>query len=145
MELNVTHIVAAHLNGNPPACICSGSRAELGDNAGALTWNNSRNLGASLPDFLTTEEEKQEVRDHFKSYGAWDAEEIAAWDDDDLRGLITQEVMSQIRHLEGSGLDLENFTEDEYREATENEGGSLYRGDIAGDESFGQWFLYVGN
>lgn len=144
MELNVTAIVRRFIDGDPAACLCSGSQAELGSNAGRITWQNSRNRGAGLPDFLATEEEKQAVRDHFREYGAWDVEEIAAWDDSDLRGLIVQEVAAEVRHLEDAGIDLEDFAEEEFQEATENEGGRLYRGDIAGSDSFGQWFFYVG-
>lgn len=144
MDLNVTSIIRAFIDGNPPAWHCSGSRAELGDNAGELTWRNSCNLGATLPNFLATEEEKQAVRDHFREYGAWDEEEINAWTDSDLRGLIVQEVASEVRHLESAGIDLEEFTEEDFTEATENEGGSLFRGDIVGEDSFGQWFFYLG-
>lgn len=144
MELNVTAIVRAFIDGEPDACLCSGSRAELGDNAGELTWRNSCNVGDTLADFLTTEEEKQEVRDHFRAYGAWDEEEIAAWTDSDLRGLLVQEIASEVRHLESAGIDLEDFTEEDFREATENEGGKLFRGDIAGEDPFKQWFFYLG-
>lgn len=144
MELNVTHIVRRFIDGNPSASLCSGSRAELGDNAGEITWRNSVTTGSTIPDFLTAEDEKQAVRDHFREYGAWTDEEIAAWTDEELRGLIVQEVAAEVRHLEDVGIDLDDFTEDEFSEATENEGGRLCKGDIAGSDSFGQWFFYVG-
>lgn len=144
MELNVTQIVRAHLDGNPPAHLCSGSRAELGESAGRITWDTSGNLADTLTGFLETEDEFQEVRGHIKEYGAWDAEEIAAFTPRDLRAFIVQEVMAEIRHLENSDLDLEDFTEEEFQEATENEGGRLYRGDVPG-EGCGDWFFYVGS
>lgn len=144
MELNVTQIVRAHLDGNPPAHLCSGSRAELGEAAASVTWGNSCDLADNLPGFLETETELQEVRDHIKSYGAWDAKEIAAFTPRDLRAFIVQEVMAEIRHLESSGIDLEDFTEEEFQEATENEWGRLYRGDVSG-EGCGDWFFYVGS
>jgi hypothetical protein len=87
----------------------------------------------------------QEVRDHIKEYGAWDEEEIAAFTPRDLRAFIVQEVMAEIRHLESSGIDLEDFTEEEFREAAENEGGRLFRGDVPESPGFGDWFFYVGS
>jgi len=145
MELNVTKIVAAHLDENPPAWLCSGSMAELGNDAGRVTWNNSGDLADRLPGFLETETELQEVRDNIKEYGAWDAEEIAAFTPRDLRAFIVQEVMAEIRHLENSDIDLEDFTEEEFREAAENEGGRLFRGDVPESPGFGDWFFYVGS
>ena len=145
MELNVTQIVTAHLDGNPPAHLCSGSMAELGNDAGRVTWENSGDLADRLPGFLETETELQEVRDHIKEYGAWDGEEIAAFTPRDLRAFIVQEVMAEIRHLESSDIDLEDFTEEEFQEATENEGGRLYKGDVPESSGFGDWFFYVGS
>lgn len=146
MELNVNQIVRAHLDGNPPAHLCSGSMAELGNDAGRVTWDNSCDLADRLPGFLETEDALQEVRDHIKSYGAWDEEEIAAFTPRDLRAFIVQEVMAEIRHLEEHGeIDLEDFTEEEFREATENEGGRLFRGDVPESPGFGDWFFYVGS
>lgn len=145
MEINVTSIVTAHLDGNPPAHLCSGSRAELGENAGQITWGNSRQLAGNLPGFLETPDELEAVRDHIRTLGAWDDEEIAAFSDSDLRAFIVQEVMADIRHLEDYGqIDLNDFTEEEFRAATENEGGTLYKGDVPGHPGFGQWFFYLG-
>jgi hypothetical protein len=127
MELNVTQIVAAHLDGNPPAHLCSGSMAELGNDAGRVTWDNSCDLADRLPGFLETEDALQEVRDHIKSYGAWDEEEIAAFTPRDLRAFIVQEVMAEIRHLEEHGqIDLEDFTEEEFREADRKRRGTPF-------------------
>jgi hypothetical protein len=40
----------------------SGSRMELGDNAGALTWNNSKQYGATKPLLKTDNEREPQTR-----------------------------------------------------------------------------------
>ena len=139
MELEVTSIVAAHLNGNPEAWDCSNSVANLGPNAGKITWNNSLKLGARLANVICdTDEKRGAIQDHFREYGAWEDDEINEWDDDEIAGMIVQEVMAEIRRLEDRGIDLEDFTNEEFQEATENEGGRFYKGDNE------NWYYYLG-
>lgn len=130
MELNITHMI----NDADEMPMLSGSAAELGDNAGKITWNNSKAYAEKYP-LLKTAEELKEAKDYFKSYGAWDNEEIAAWSDLDIQTLIIQEIAANIREMECFD------TIEEYAEAVK-EGeisGSLYQGDNE------QWYAYIGN
>lgn len=78
--------------------LLSGSVAELGSNAGAITWRNSVEMGKSHP--LVTSEDADEVRDYFRAYGAWTKKEIDQWTLEDLNGLVTQEAASGFREFE---------------------------------------------
>jgi len=78
--------------------ILSGSIAELGENAGPYTWNNNLELAEEYP--LVTDANRQEIRDHFGEYGAWDDEEIANWSDQELAALVLQEGAAEMREFE---------------------------------------------
>jgi hypothetical protein len=130
MELDVTHMV----NDADNMPMLSGSRAELGQDAGAITWNNSKAYAAENL-LLTDDTARQQARDFFKGFGAWSEEEIAAWTDLDLEALVCQFIAGDIREMEGYE------TETEYREASEQGqvSGHLYTGDN------GRWYFYLGD
>lgn len=75
----------------------SASRAELGDNAGSITWENCLALAERLP--LVTEDNRDDLRDHFRGYGAWTREEIEAWTDAELSALVWQESAACMREF----------------------------------------------
>ena len=79
MEIDVTHMV----EDADSMVELSGSRMEHGQDARQITWNNSKEYGAGRP-LLTTDEMREEARAHFREYGAWSEEEIAAWSEADL-------------------------------------------------------------
>lgn len=91
MEINITRFV-------DEACPrdYSASVAEIGASAGPDTWraacDDSDDYG-----FLSTAEELQSFREWLKPFGAWDAEEIAAFSDNELRALFTQWVSGDMR------------------------------------------------
>lgn len=101
MEVEVTHLV----NRADDMAYYSASRAELGDDAGAVTWQNAmdcfdpENLDADPP-LVSTEEQLQAARDWFAEFGAWEPEEIAAWNAQEVNALLLQFVAGDIR--EGS-------------------------------------------
>lgn len=141
MEIDVTLIVMAHLGKNPIAKDCSGSVMEHGENAASFTYKNSCELGMRIP-IIRTESQEEAFNDHFKSYGAWTMEEIKEWTYKDRNGLMVQEVMSAVRHLEAMGLNLAvKIDEDVFVAATENEGGQLYQSGAKGEE----WWYYLGS
>ena len=80
---------------------CSNSAANLGPNAGALTWQASQRAASAL---ALTEEQKEEFRDFVRSSGGWDEEETAAFSDAELTALCVQWIARDIR--EGFGDDL---------------------------------------
>lgn len=104
----------------------SASHAERGRNAGPETWANAKQEGADAP-LLTTPEQMQALRDHVKEFGAWDAEEIAAWGDIECNALFIQMVSGDMRE---GGLDSGEPDWEAY-EAGQEKGtysGSIYRG-----------------
>lgn len=130
MELDVTTMMDA-INDSPPLV---GSIAQYGKDAARYTWNNSKAF-AKEHALLKTDEERDEARAHFRSYGAWDDEEIAAWSEEELQAIVCQEVAHQI-----SELDMFDTTE-EYQEAAERGtvSGRLYPG------TDGRWYCYFGD
>ena len=80
---------------------CSNSAANLGQNAGELTWRASQRAASSL---VLSEGQKEAFRDFVRSSGGWDDEEIAAWDDAELAALCVQWIAGDVR--EGFGDDL---------------------------------------
>lgn len=92
MEINITRF----FNEADP-CNYSASRMELGDNAGRITWNNAV---SDSPEYMfVTAENREEFESHFRAYGAWSEEEIAAWSDQELNALFLQDVSAEIREF----------------------------------------------
>lgn len=118
-ELDVTHMV----EDADTMPLLSGSCAELGDNAGRLTWRNSCEYAARRP--LLTAEQLDEARDYFRDFGAWSDAEIDSWTADKVQAVTVQEVAFQIREMEHFD------TYEEYHAAAErgSVSGLVYRGD----------------
>jgi len=130
MELDVTHMV----DDSDSMPNLSGSRAELGQDAGKITWNNSVEYGRNKP-LLTTDAMRDEARSYFQGFGAWTAEQIAAWSEEELQGVMCQDVAAAVREMEHYD------THEAFEQACE-EGhcsGSLYLG------TNGHWYFYVGS
>ena len=66
LELDITHMVEKDGDEMP---LLSGSVAELGPNAGILTWENSKRYAEAHP-LLNTPEQIEEAKDYFKGFGA---------------------------------------------------------------------------
>ena len=94
LDLDITRMVNEEDMG-----MLSGSIAELGERAGAITWGNSLEYAADHP-LLETPDQIQEARDYVKGFGAWDDEEIAGWTDDEVQALIVQLIAGEIREME---------------------------------------------
>lgn len=105
--------------------LLSGSRAELGEGAGKITWRNCLALAEKLP--LITDENRDDARDHFADYGAWEREEIDGWSDVELTAMIWQEAAASMREFE----DYCNSDFDKYEAECE-------RGTISGRLSLGE-------
>jgi hypothetical protein len=123
MEINITSFVT-----NEDPFNYSASAAERGDNAGRETWNNAKNRAPTL---LTTPEQIEALREYVKGFGAWDAEEIAAWDDSECNALFVQLVSGDMREAGMDDVDLEDFDWDEYEHKAQQGSisGRIYRGD----------------
>ena len=80
---------------------CRNSVANLGQNAGKLTWQASQRAASSL---VLSEGQKEAFRDFVRSSGGWTREEIAVWSDAELTALCVQWIAGDVR--EGFGDDL---------------------------------------
>lgn len=129
MELDVTHMVE-DCDDMP---MMSGSIAELGANAPKITWNNSVAYGAMHP-LLTTDDMKDEARAYFAGFGAWSREDIAAWSEAELQGIMCQDVAGAIREMEAC----ESPEDYEKRCEAGTCSGNLHR-------SADKWYFYVGS
>ncbi len=92
MEINVTALL------DQDCSLLSASQAELGPNAGEITWRNALALAERMP--LATDENREAIRDHFRAYGAWDTAEVDAWTDAELSAMVWQEGAADMRELE---------------------------------------------
>jgi hypothetical protein len=91
----------------------SASRMELGENAGAVTWNNAKRQASNGPEVMTSEQ-CEAFREDIRAWGAWDKEEIDAMSQTELRALFIQHVMSEA-HEAGADC-LEDIDFDKYEE-----------------------------
>jgi hypothetical protein len=128
MELDITEF----FNTARPSYY-SASVAEMGEDAGRITWANSVDAADTWVAWLDTEE----FREHMRGFGAWTEEEIAAWSDAELTALLIQLISGDIRE---SGLQT-GTSWAEYEEAAQagRVGGNLWRADD------GRIFYYVGS
>ena len=101
MELNITNWFNSR---RMSSRYLSASVAEIGDNAGQITWEASQE---EVEDWilLDTEEKKDAFRAFVKSSGGWSEEETAAWNDAELNALLLQWIAGDIRE---AGLDCED-------------------------------------
>jgi hypothetical protein len=103
----------------------SHSIAEGGPHAGRNTWQAAKDADFQL---LTTDDAREEFRQHIKDFGAWDDAQIAAYTDNELNALCIQLVSGDIRE---AGLDASEPDWAAY-EACAAEGscaGNLFKGD----------------
>jgi hypothetical protein len=130
MEINITHMMKDRFK----MPMLSGSVAELGSGAAKFTWRNAVDYGRQHP-LLKTADDRDEARDWLKGFGAWSREEIAAWSDAELDGLVCQFIAGDIREMDAFK------TTEAYLEASEQGtvSGRIYHGDD------GQWFFYLGD
>ena len=111
MELNITQFIENEYMENYSASI-----AELGENAGQITWNNAKEYAENNP-MLKTDEEIAEFKQYVVGFGAWDDDEIEAWNDIETNALLVQMIAGDHR----------------------NDSDSIYI------EDNGQYWFYIGN
>ena len=80
---------------------CSNSVANLGQDAGELTWRASQRFAPAL---VLSEGQKEAFRDFVRSSGGWTRDEIEALPDAELTALCVQWISGDVR--EGFGDDL---------------------------------------
>jgi len=93
MEIRITHLC----NAETPFRDYSASVAELGQDAGRVTWQAA--LDDALDYALFSESDCDEIRDYFRGFGAWSAEELHAMDYQKLQALLLQSIAGDIREV----------------------------------------------
>jgi hypothetical protein len=93
MEIDITEFFNEAEPGN-----FSNSIANLGQDAGRITWENSM-LAAPSYNHLDTDEKRRVAREYFGCFGAWGLDEIASWSDQELNALFLQDVAANIRDV----------------------------------------------
>jgi hypothetical protein len=125
MELDVTHLVEEVDCG-----MLSASQAELGPDAGRITWANSMEEAAARP--LLRPDQLDDARQWIADLGAWTRDAIAVWPDEEVQAFIVQYAAGDVRTYEDHYPDYET-----YRLAAEQgrTSGNLWRADN------GRWFF----
>lgn len=95
----------------------SNNRATLGDDAGRLTWQASKECGESI-DLLNSPERIEAWKDWVRSSGGWNQEEIDAMPHADLNALLLQWIAGDIREAFGDA-DCADWDWTKYREDSE--------------------------
>lgn len=137
MEIDITSFV-----NECDAFQFSASAAELGQDAGKITWSNAVEEGTNSP-LLTTPEQIEALRDYMRNMGAWDDDEIAAWDDAECNALFIQYISGNLREIEGLCTD-DDTGEINWAKVEELES----EGDISGGiypASDGRFYFYLGH
>lgn len=80
-------------------------QAELGPNCAKITWDNAMRLAETL---AVPETFYPEMRDYVRGYGAWSADEIATWSDQELRAFALQEIAAELREMARDSYDPED-------------------------------------
>lgn len=138
MEIDITDLV----NSDIDLKNISGSRAELGQDAGKITWNNA--LNRTEFHYLKTPEAIDTGRDWIKQFGAWKQEEIDAWTYTEINALLLQFIVSELReYLEAKRRCI---SQAEFRRWEENCGGSIYCDvcqDTGSETEMNRYFFYM--
>ena len=93
MEINITHFVRTAETHE-----LSASRAELGNDAGKITWNNAVREAATTQ--LISQDDRDEFERWVREFGAWSRDEIEAWSLDECNALLIQYISGDLNELE---------------------------------------------
>jgi hypothetical protein len=117
----------------------SASAAELGQNAGRITWNNAKREASHKP-LLNAPGELDAMRYWMKDSGAWDEAERDAMTDEELNALFIQLISGDIREMGLDKCDIEDFDWEEYQEHAS-------QGSVSGNiyQSSDRIYFYLGS
>lgn len=110
MEINITTLFYKN-----QAQLYSASVAELGENAGQITWAKALEA-ADEYNFLDTSEKRAAFREFVAQTGGWSRNEIFGWTCSELNALFVQFVAGDIRE---GGLNVHNPDCEQYQEDCE--------------------------
>jgi len=130
MEINITEF----FNNEAPSDY-SASVAELGRDAGKLTWAAAQEAATDDYHLLQTEVDFVEFRAWVAGFGAWDRDEIAAWSPVDCNALLIQFIAGFMRE---AGMPADDFDWEDY-DQNEDIAHDIFRADD------GQIYFYMGD
>lgn len=109
----------------------SSSCAELGHDAGYITWQNSVDRSEEI-DLLLTDDNREIFRQYIAGFGAWTDSEIKAWTNVELNALLIQMISGDIRE---AGLNTVNPNWEDYAKGAESGqySGRIYGGPLSVD------------
>ena len=113
----------------------SASRAELGENAGSITWKNAID---ATPSFLKTANDMQVFRDYMRSFGAWSDSEMKAWSKKECNALLLQLISGDIREA-----DLNTLAPDWVKYQADSEAGRISGRIFCGADN--EIYYYIGD
>ena len=118
------------------------SVAELGKDAGKITWNNALQEAATTQ--LITAEHRDEFESWARAFGAWDEAEIAAWSLDECNALLLQFIAGDLNELESLCYsDDGEFGTDWQKAEKLSERGTIGGNIFKGDD--GRLYFYMGS
>lgn len=91
MDLNITEFFNTAEPFNYSASV-----AEMGNNAGRITWNNAVD-DSKVFNLLDTDEKREAFKRFISGFGAWTEEEVNAWSNDELNALCIQFISGDMR------------------------------------------------
>lgn len=130
MEINITRLFKTI---NPK--YYSASRAELGPDAGAITWNNAID---AAPRLLKSKDQLQAFAQYVYGFGAWSEAEIKAWSVKDCNALLLQLISGDIREA-----DLDTLAPDWIKYQADSEAGRISGRLFCGID--GDIYYYIGD
>jgi hypothetical protein len=136
LELDITDFFKTE-----DAYLFSASAFEMGDNAGKITWNNAKREAKNYLHWLDGENARENLRDYFGQFGAWEKEEIAGWTDGELVALLIQFISGDIRE---AGLDLDRFEDIDWQEYEQQAQEGRIPGKIFFIEETGRVYYFIG-
>jgi hypothetical protein len=122
---------------------CSNSQANLGDQAGRLTWRCATEVAESHADWLVSPmaDALEAITTWAKAAGAWEDKEIEAWSDVEALALLVQNIASDMRLIGSDDLELEEclqkYTATDWDKESEYPLLQLYK---ENDTILGQWY-----
>lgn len=130
MELDITHVL------NEETWDYAGSWATHGEGVAQRTFDNARKDA----DALFPNVDREDLVDHFKGYGAWSQEELAAMSLTDLRALLLQDVTIAIREMGLEGVCPDEYDWEAYEDGCEcgHYSANIFHGDN------GRIYFYMG-
>ena len=132
MEINITELFY-----QCEARLYSASKAELGDDAGKITWNNACEAAKEY-NSLDTKEKREAFKSFVRESGGWNQEEIDRWSFKELNALFIQWVSGDMRE---AGLDVPSPDWEQY--AKESGAGNCSSRIWRGPDN--EVYFYIGN